>query len=340
MSNILFKKNFEKYLLKQACKLSKRIVLPEAAVDERVMLAANIITQKKIAKIVILGNKEEIALKYPKIDLTGMDVFDPKVSEMKIGLAQLLFTIRKHKGMTEEQAADLVSEPLVFGALMVKSGYADGMVAGAVYKSADVIRNAIQIVKTTSDIQTVSGAMIMLPTNKSPKGAVPLLVADISTVITPSAQQLAEIAITSAKTLSQISQTEPLVAFLSYSTLDSGKGEPITFVKEALALAKEKAPQYKIDGEFQFDAATSPRVAALKGATGEVAGNANVLIFPDLQSGNISYKVLQHSGNMRAIGPVLQGLSKPVNDLSRGCTTDEIIISVAVAAIQAETKLN
>ncbi|MCK9574873.1 MAG: phosphate acetyltransferase [Clostridia bacterium] len=340
MSNILFKKNFEKSIIKQACKLSKRIVLPEATNDERVMLAANIITQKKIAKIVILGNKEEIALKYPKIDLTGMDIFDPKSSEMKIGLAQLLFTLRKHKGMTEEQSAELVSEPLVFGALMVKSGYADGMVAGATSKSADVIRTAIQIIKTAPDIKTVSGAMIMLPTNKSPKGVMPLLLADISTVITPTAQQLADIAITSAKTLSQISQSEPLVAFLSYSTVGSGAGEPINIVKEALKLAKEKAPQYKIDGEFQFDTAISPRVANLKGATGEVAGNSNVLIFPDLQSGNIGCKILQHSGNMHAIGPILQGLAKPVNDLSRGCTTEEIITSVAITAIQAEIKLN
>ncbi len=325
----------------KAAKLKKTIVLCEGE-DKRVVEAAALITKEGIAKIVLIGNEAECKKIAPDVDLKGVTLIDPLTSEKTAGYAKILYEARKSKGMTEEQAAEQAKDRTMFGALMLKAGDVDGYVSGACHSTANTLRPGLQVVKTAAGIKTVSSCFIMIAPDKSnpynPDGVA--VFADCAINIEPTAEQLADIAITSAKTAKDIAGIEPKVAMLSFSTKGSGNDDKFTQtvpkVQQATALAKETAPELALDGEFQFDAAVAPEVGKLKAPDSKVAGHANVFVFPNINAGNIGYKIAQRFGGYMAIGPICQGFAKPLNDLSRGCSVDDIVATVAVTALQAE----
>ncbi len=325
----------------KAASLKKTIVLCEGE-DRRVVEAAAQITKEGIAKIVLIGNEEEAKKVAPDVDLTGITLIDPLTSEKTAEYAKILYEARKAKGMTEEQAAVQAKDRTMFGALMLKAGDVDGYVSGACHSTANTLRPGLQVVKTAPGIKTVSSCFIMIAPeggNKyNPDGVA--VFADCAINIEPDAQQLADIAVSSAKTARAIAGIEPRVAMLSFSTKGSGNDDKffksVPKVQEATRLAKEMAPDLALDGEFQFDAAVAPEVGELKAPGSKVAGHANVFIFPNINAGNIGYKIAQRFGGYMAIGPVCQGFAKPLNDLSRGCNVDDIVATVAVTALQAE----
>lgn len=325
----------------KAASLKKTIVLCEGE-DRRVVEAAAQITKEGIAKIVLIGNEEEAKKVAPDVDLTGITLIDPLTSEKTAEYARILYEARKAKGMTEEQAAVQAKDRTMFGALMLKAGDVDGYVSGACHSTANTLRPGLQVVKTAPGIKTVSSCFIMIAPeggNKyNPDGVA--VFADCAINIEPDAQQLADIAVSSAKTAKAIAGIEPRVAMLSFSTKGSGNDDKffksVPKVQEATRLAKEMAPDLALDGEFQFDAAVAPEVGELKAPGSRVAGHANVFIFPNINAGNIGYKIAQRFGGYMAIGPVCQGFAKPLNDLSRGCNVDDIVATVAVTALQAE----
>lgn len=325
----------------KAASLKKTIVLCEGE-DRRVVEAAAQITKEGIAKIVLIGNEEEAKKVAPDVDLTGITLIDPLTSEKTAEYAKILYEARKAKGMTEEQAAVQAKDRTMFGALMLKAGDVDGYVSGACHSTANTLRPGLQMVKTAPGIKTVSSCFIMIAPeggNKyNPDGVA--VFADCAINIEPDAQQLADIAVSSAKTAKAIAGIEPRVAMLSFSTKGSGNDDKffksVPKVQEATRLAKEMAPDLALDGEFQFDAAVAPEVGELKAPGSKVAGHANVFIFPNINAGNIGYKIAQRFGGYMAIGPVCQGFAKPLNDLSRGCNVDDIVATVAVTALQAE----
>ena len=325
----------------KAASLKKTIVLCEGE-DRRVVEAAAQITKEGIAKIVLIGNEEEAKKVAPDVDLTGITLIDPLTSEKTAEYAKILYEARKAKGMTEEQAAVQAKDRTMFGALMLKAGDVDGYVSGACHSTANTLRPGLQVVKTAPGIKTVSSCFIMIAPeggNKyNPDGVA--VFADCAINIEPDAQQLADIAVSSAKTSKAIAGIEPRVAMLSFSTKGSGNDDKffksVPKVQEATRLAKEMAPDLALDGEFQFDAAVAPEVGELKAPGSKVAGHANVFIFPNINAGNIGYKIAQRFGGYMAIGPVCQGFAKPLNDLSRGCNVDDIVATVAVTALQAE----
>ena len=325
----------------KAASLKKTIVLCEGE-DRRVVEAAAQITKEGIAKIVLIGNEEEAKKVARDVDLTGITVIDPLTSEKTAEYAKILYEARKAKGMTEEQAAVQAKDRTMFGALMLKAGDVDGYVSGACHSTANTLRPGLQVVKTAPGIKTVSSCFIMIAPeggNKyNPDGVA--VFADCAINIEPDAQQLADIAVSSAKTAKAIAGIEPRVAMLSFSTKGSGNDDKffksVPKVQEATRLAKEMAPDLALDGEFQFDAAVAPEVGELKAPGSKVAGHANVFIFPNINAGNIGYKIAQRFGGYMAIGPVCQGFAKPLNDLSRGCNVDDIVATVAVTALQAE----
>ena len=325
----------------KAASLKKTIVLCEGE-DRRVVEAAAQIIKEGIAKIVLIGNEEEAKKVAPDVDLTGITLIDPLTSEKTAEYAKILYEARKAKGMTEEQAAVQAKDRTMFGALMLKAGDVDGYVSGACHSTANTLRPGLQVVKTAPGIKTVSSCFIMIAPeggNKyNPDGVA--VFADCAINIEPDAQQLADIAVSSAKTAKAIAGIEPRVAMLSFSTKGSGNDDKffksVPKVQEATRLAKEMAPDLALDGEFQFDAAVAPEVGELKAPGSKVAGHANVFIFPNINAGNISYKIAQRFGGYMAIGPVCQGFAKPLNDLSRGCNVDDIVATVAVTALQAE----
>lgn len=325
----------------KAASLKKTIVLCEGE-DRRVVEAAAQITKEGIAKIVLIGNEEEAKKVAPGVDLTGITLIDPLTSEKAAEYAKILYEARKAKGMTEEQAAVQAKDRTMFGALMLKAGDVDGYVSGACHSTANTLRPGLQVVKTAPGIKTVSSCFIMIAPeggNKyNPDGVA--VFADCAINIEPDAQQLADIAVSSAKTAKAIAGIEPRVAMLSFSTKGSGNDDKffksVPKVQEATRLAKEMAPDLALDGEFQFDAAVAPEVGELKAPGSKVAGHANVFIFPNINAGNIGYKIAQRFGGYMAIGPVCQGFAKPLNDLSRGCNVDDIVATVAVTALQAE----
>ena len=316
----------------------KHIVLAEGS-EPRTVQAARQIVDQGIASVTLLGNKEEIAAvaKQTNTDLAGIELIDPKASGKTEAYASLLFELRKAKGMTPEQARDLAEgDTLYYGALMVKSGDADGMVAGAINSTGNVLRPALQIIKTAPGISVVSGAFIMeVPDHKYGDDGV-LIFGDCAVLPDPTADELAAIAIASAQTGKQLTGMEPKVAMLSFSTKGSAKHDNVTKVQQATAKVHELAPDLVCDGELQADAALVESVGALKAPGSNVAGHANVLIFPDLQAGNIGYKLVQRFANASAVGPIVQGLAKPVNDLSRGCSVDDIVSVVAITAVKAQ----
>ncbi|HBN12006.1 MAG TPA: phosphate acetyltransferase [Clostridiales bacterium] len=324
----------------KAAKLKKTIVLCEGE-DKRVVEAAAQITKEGIAKIVLIGNEAECKKVAPDVDLTGITLVDPLNSEKTAEYANLLYEARKAKGMTEEQARAQAKDRTMFGALMLKAGDVDGYVSGACHSTANTLRPGLQVVKTAPGIKTVSSCFLMIAPEKhkyNPDGVA--VFADCAINIEPTAEQLADIAVSSARTAKAIAGIEPRVAMLSFSTKGSGNDDKFTQtvpkVQKATELAKEMAPELALDGEFQFDAAVAPEVGQLKAPGSKVAGNANVFVFPNINAGNIGYKIAQRFGGYMAIGPVCQGFAKPLNDLSRGCSVEDIVATVAVTALQAE----
>ena len=323
---------FSADLLSRARALKRVVVLPESD-DERVLKAASKVLEIDGAKIILLGKKDEILARAGSLELSKAQFIDISTSEYFDDFASTLFELRKAKGMSQDEAKELISRPEYFGTMLVYKGIAHAMVSGAKTTTADTIRPALQFVKMKDGISTVSGAFVMVLDGQSEKNERVWFFADCAITPRPSAQQLAGFALSTAKTAKSFGY-EPKVAFLSYSTGDSAKGEMIDFVKEALEIAQKAAPDIAMDGPMQFDAAVDSKVAKSKMPNSKVAGQANVFIFPDLNCGNITYKAVQRSANALAIGPILQGLKKPVNDLSRGCSVDDIVNTVLISAVQ------
>ncbi|MDD5137145.1 MAG: phosphate acetyltransferase [Candidatus Omnitrophica bacterium] len=314
--------------------LGKTIVLPESD-DDRTLEALDYILDHGIAKIILVG-KEDIKSKIKAKDLKNLQLIDPENYKDTGQIATEYYELRKLKGMTPEEAAKTVREDyLTFGALLVRRGMADGFVAGANHTTADTVRAALRCLRIDKSIGVVSGAFLMVVPN-SPYGEKGSFVfADCGVNPEPNARQLAGIAVSNADLFKKLLGKTPRVAFLSYSSHGSAEGPLVDKIKEAVDRARESSPGILIDGEFQVDSAIVPEVAAIKCSASEVAGKANVLIFPDLNSGNISYKITQRLANARAVGPLLVGFMKPASDLSRGCDVEDIIDAVAITAIRA-----
>ncbi len=315
----------------------KTIVLAEGE-DVRTVEAADTVLKEGYAKIVLLGNVDKInnIAKEKGLDISDALVIDPETSDKTNEYADKFYEMRKAKGMTPEKALETVKNTLYYGVMMVNEGEADGMVAGAVNSSANVIRPSLQILKTKPGTKLVSSFFVIIVPDceYGEKGA--FIFSDSGLVENPDADALSEIAIASAGSFKQLIGAEPKVAMLSYSTYGSAKSELVDKVQEATRLAKEKAPNLKLDGEMQLDAAIVPSVGKSKAPDSDIAGEANVLIFPDLNAGNIGYKLAQRLAKAEAYGPVLQGVRKPVNDLSRGCTAEDIAGVVAITCVQAQ----
>lgn len=320
----------------KAKKAYKHIILAEGE-EERIISAAGIIAAEKIAKVTLIGDKDVIAKKCPNVNLSGVNIFDPAKNDLS-KYSELLYELRKAKGMQKADADKLVLNPLYLGVLMVKSKEADGMVAGAINATGDVLRPALQIIKTAPGINTVSSCFIMvLPNGKYGENGV-LVFGDCAVNPNPTAEQLVDIAIASAASAKNIAGLSPKIAMLSFSTKGSAKHELVDKVTQAVELAHKVAPDLELDGELQLDAAIVDKVAKLKAPQSKVAGHANVLIFPDLQAGNIGYKLVQRFAEAEAVGPICQGFNQPVNDLSRGCSAEDVVNVVAMTALQAMNK--
>jgi len=321
----------------RAKELNKVIVLPEAE-EDRTIQAADKILAEGIARLILIGNPDKINSLVKRYGLKHIDkaqIVDPQTYEKKDELVKIMVELRKHKGVTEEVARKQLESPYYLATLMIKAGYADGMVGGAICTTADTIRPALQYIKTQPGISLVSGAFVMvLPDKKFGDDGV-MVFADCAVNPDPNPQQLAEIAVVTARTAKSIAGLEPRIAMLSFSTKGSADHPLVDKVVEATKLAKQMEPQLQIDGEMQADAAVIPSVGERKAPGSPVAGKANVLIFPDLNSGNIAYKLVQRMAHAEAIGPILQGLAAPINDLSRGCSVDDIVNLVAITANQA-----
>lgn len=328
--------DFVTRIQQKARKAHKTIVLPEGE-DPRILAAAQLAGKTGVANVVLLGDKDKVAAcaRENNVDLQDVAVVDPIRSPRADDYAQTLHKLRQHKGMTEQQAQILAADPVYFGTLMVYTGDADGMVCGAVHTTAATFRPALQVIKARKDVGLVSaGTFIVVPNcDLGEKGT--FFFADTGLVDNPNAEELAQIAITSAETVRCLMEVEPRVALLSYSTKGSAKSELTEKVVRATEIVQERAPDLLVDGELQVDAALIPWVAERKAPGSPLQGNANVLIFPDLNCGNIAYKLVERLAKASAYGPVAQGLAKPVNDLSRGCHARDILNVIAITAAQA-----
>ncbi len=321
-------------MIKQATSSKKTIVLPEGE-DERTLEAASRILEAGICDLIILGDEQLIARS--SFDLSKARIIDPRTSELADPLAGKLFEIRQAKGMTEEEARELVKDPLYFGVMLVKDGVADGMVAGACHSTGDVLRPSLQILKTAPGSALVSSFFVMVVPDCPYGENGTFIFADCGLEVQPSSEKLAHIAVSAANSWERLIGTTPYVALLAHSTYGSAKNDDALKVVEATRIAKDLAPNIALDGELQLDAALCEEVASLKCPDSPVAGRANVLIFPDLDAGNIGYKLVQRLAKAEAYGPITQGLAKPVNDLSRGCTADDIVGVVAITCVQAQS---
>ncbi len=327
--------NFLESIKERAKSNKKTIVLPETG-DIRTLTAASTVLAEELADVILIGNKEAVLAKAENLDLSKAQFIDVASYEKMDECVATLVELRKSKGMTEEEATKLLTDPLYLGVMLVKKGYADGMVAGAVNSTANVLRPSLQILKTAPNTKLVSSFFIMVVPNCELGEKGTFLFSDCGLVQNPNAEELANIAISSAHSFERLVNAEPVVAMLSHSTKGSAAHADVDKVVEATKMAKELAPSLKLDGEFQLDAAIVPSVGKQKAPDSSVAGLANVLIFPDLDAGNIGYKLTQRLANAEAYGPITQGIAKPVNDLSRGCTAEDIVGVVAITAVQAQ----
>ena len=315
----------------------KTIVLPEAT-DQRILEAAQIVKNDGYAKVILIGNEDEVKkiANDKKIDIEGIKIVDPSKSEKKEEYANKLYELRKAKGMTEEQAQTLILEPVYFGMMMVKLNDADGLVSGAAHSTSDTLRPALQILKTAPGTKLVSAFFVMVVPNCEYGSNGTFIFADSGLNEEPDSEKLSEIAISSSKSFEQLVGDQAKVAMLSYSTYGSAHSASTEKVVEATKLVKEKAPELTVDGELQLDAAIIPEVAEFKAKGSPLKGQANVLVFPDLGAGNIGYKLVQRLAKAEAYGPLCQGIAKPVNDLSRGCSSQDVAGVIAITAVQAQ----
>lgn len=311
----------------------RTIVLPEGD-DPRTLEAAERILADDVASLIILGDAAAIEGSGRKLD--GARIVDVRASELRVELAEKLHGIRQHKGMTPEQADALMDDVLYFGVMLVKTGYADGMVAGACHATADVLRPCLQILKTAPGVKLVSSFFVMVVPDCEYGEDGTFIFSDCGLEVQPDAERLAHIAVGSARSWKALMGTEPCVALMSHSTYGSAKNDDASKVVEAARIARELAPDLALDGELQADAAIVPSVGSSKAPDSPVAGKANVLVFPDLDAGNIGYKLVQRLAKAEAYGPITQGIAAPVNDLSRGCTADDIVGVIAITCVQAQ----
>lgn len=321
----------------RAAQDKKTIVLAEGE-ELRTVQAADAILKEGFANIILLGNEDKINELANGLDISGAKIIDPAKSELTPDFAAKLYELRKSKGMTEEQAAETILNTLYFGCMLVKTEMADGMVAGAVNSTANVMRSALQVIKTAPDTKVVSAFFLMIVPNCEYGEDGTFIFADSGLNEYPDEEKLAQIAISSAKSFETLVQAEPKVAMLSYSTYGSAKSEHVDKVKNATKIAKELAPNLKLDGELQLDAAIVPAINKSKAPGSSIEGEANVLIFPNLDAGNIGYKLTQRLAKAEAYGPLTQGIAKPVNDLSRGCSFEDIVGVTAFTCVQAQNQ--
>ncbi|WP_346928417.1 phosphate acetyltransferase [Clostridium sp.] len=329
--------SFTQKVWKLAQQEMKTIVLPEGE-EERNLKASEIIQKNKIARVILVGSEAKIKenAKNFGVNIEGIEIVDPEVSPKTAEYAKAFYELRKNKGVTEEKALQTVKDPVYYGTMMVKLEDAHGLVSGAVHSTGDLLRPGLQIIKTAPGIKVVSSFFVMELQNSPYGDNGTLLFGDCAVNPNPTSEELASIAISTADNAKTLCGIDPKVAMLSFSTMGSAKHENVNKVVEATTIAKEARPDLAIDGELQLDAAIVDKVASLKAPNSTVAGNANVLIFPDLQAGNIGYKLVQRFAGAEAIGPVCQGFAKPINDLSRGCSVDDIVNVVAITAVQAQ----
>ncbi len=320
-----------KKIRKEAATKGKTIVLPESH-DERVLKAAEIILKEKLASVITIGDEDAIRSKANQlgVNLSGLRIYDPEKSEKLNDFANFFYNLRKSKGITYEQAKETMKKDLFFGAMLVREKIADGSVAGSTASTGDVLRAAFQVVGMKENLSIVSSFFLMIFPERV------FSFADCAVVPNPDANQLADIAITTADNHKTLTGEKPYVAMLSFSTKGSAKHELIDKVLEATKIAKEKRPDLDIDGELQFDAAIIDSIGKRKAPDSDVAGRANVLVFPDLNAGNIGYKIAQRLGGAEAVGPIVQGLKKPLFDLSRGCSVEDIVNTASIACLMAE----
>ena len=327
---------FVETLMSRASKLAKTIALAEGT-DVRAAKAAEILTQKNVCKVVLIGNEDEIKAKFPEIDFTGVSFDDPKTSEHIAEYANTLYELRKAKGMTEEQALNIVTNNNMFYACVaLKRGDVDGVVGGAVFSSADVSRAAFQVIKAAPGISSVSSCFVMVPPEDFKYKKYPAYIfSDCAVIPYPTSDQLSDIVVAAADSAKKICEMDPKIAMLSFSTKGSANHESVEKVRVAYQKVREEHPEIVVDGELQLDASLVDSVANQKAPGSPVAGQANVLVFPNLDAGNIGYKIAQRFGNCMAIGPIMQGLALPVNDLSRGCVAEDIAAVAAITALQS-----
>lgn len=328
--------NFIDTIKERAKKYKKRIVLPES-MDKRTMEAADKALKEKIADIIIIGTPEEIEENSKGFDISDATIIDPNTSELTEELINELVEIRKNKGLTYEDAKNLLlTDYMYYACMLVKTGKADGVVSGACHSTANTLRPSLQIIKTKPGVMLVSAFFLMVVPECEYGSDGTFVFADSGLEQNPTPERLAAIAASSAESFKLLVEKEPLVAMLSHSTMGSAKHADVDKVVEAVKIAKENYSQYKIDGELQLDAAIVPSVAKSKAPNSEVAGHANVLVFPDLDAGNIGYKLVQRLAKAEAYGPITQGIASPINDLSRGCSADDIVGVIAITAVQAQ----
>ncbi len=325
--------NIMETIKKKAKENLKTIILPES-MDDRILKAAEIIEEEKLAKIILIGNKEEIIEK--NANLKNVEIIDPQASDLSENFVNEFYEMRKHKGLTIEEAKKLIVEDnMHFACMLIKSGRADGIVSGACHSTSNTLRPALQIIKTSPESLLVSSFFLMIVPNCEFGENGTFVFADCALEQNPTPERLAAIAFDSAKSFELLVNKKPKVAFLSHSSYGSAKHDDVTKVVTAVKIAKEKYPEYLMDGELQLDSAIVPSVAQSKCPDSPLKGEANVLIFPDLDSANIAYKAVQRLAKAEAYGPVCQGMNKPINDLSRGCSVNDIVGTVAITAIQA-----